>query len=260
MDTDFTDVWIAPLSPTGFLERSARIYPGRTAVIYGEQRRTYAELDERVRRLAGGLRALGVEQGDRVAFLCPNTPPLLVAHFAVPLPARCWWRSTPASTRDEVGYICDHSGAQDAGGGRRAGRAGGAAHRQHCRVEEVVTMWTRRRRARACGSQGRAYEDLLARGRAAPLPGPSRRGRDDLDQLHLGTTGKPKGVMYTHRGAYLNASARSWTAGHERAHRLPLDAADVPLQRLVLPVGGRGRRRRARLPARASSRPTRSGA
>ena len=71
-----------------------------------------------------------------------------------------------------------------------------------------------------------------------------------------GTTGHPKGVMYTYRGAYLNALAEVFQPGCARRSRLPLDAADVPLQRLVFSVGRHGRGRDARLPARRSNRPT----
>ena len=73
------------LTPLSFLERSARIWPDKTAVIYGTQRLTYAELAAGAQQVARALRASGVQPGDRVAYLMPNLPEMLIAHFAVPL-------------------------------------------------------------------------------------------------------------------------------------------------------------------------------
>ena len=75
----------APLTPLRFLERSAAVFPDKTAVVHGERRLSYREFAAEARRLAHALRAAGIEPGDRVAYLCPNIPELLVAHFAVPL-------------------------------------------------------------------------------------------------------------------------------------------------------------------------------
>ena len=72
------------LTPVSFLRRSAAVFPDRVAVVQEDRRYTYREFDERVNRLASALRAAGLEKGDRVAFLCLNTPPMLEAHFAVP--------------------------------------------------------------------------------------------------------------------------------------------------------------------------------
>ena len=74
-----------PLTPLSFLPRSARIWPDKTAVIYGSRRISYAELEAETARVARALRAAGVEPGDRVAYLMPNLPEMLIAHFAVPL-------------------------------------------------------------------------------------------------------------------------------------------------------------------------------
>src|SRR5262249_4973210 len=78
-------VSISQLTPITFLERSAEFFRDTTAVIYEDQRFTYGELRRRVHRLAGALRRAGVQPGDRVAYLAPNTPILLDAHFGVPL-------------------------------------------------------------------------------------------------------------------------------------------------------------------------------
>ena len=72
------------LSPVSFLRRSAYVYPDKVAVVHGERRITYRQLDERVNRLASALILAGIAPGDRVAFLAPNIPPLLEAHYGVP--------------------------------------------------------------------------------------------------------------------------------------------------------------------------------
>ena len=77
-------VYRSELTPVDFLTRSAYMFPDKTAGVYGERRYTYGELDERVNRLASRLRDAGLQKGDRVAFLCPNTPPMLEGTFAVP--------------------------------------------------------------------------------------------------------------------------------------------------------------------------------
>ena len=73
------------LSPVKFLVRSAAVYPEKVAVVYGDTRRTYLQFYERVNRLADALKKQGIGRGDKVAFVCPNTPPMLEAHYAVPM-------------------------------------------------------------------------------------------------------------------------------------------------------------------------------
>ena len=80
------------LSPLLFLERSVLVYPDKVAVVHEDRRYTYREFGERVNRLASALRAAGLRKGDRVAFICPNIPALLEAHYGVRPPAGCWWR------------------------------------------------------------------------------------------------------------------------------------------------------------------------
>src|SRR5918994_3483001 len=77
-------VYRSELTPVDFLRRSAYMFPDKTAVVYGERRFTYKEFEERVNRLASRLREDGFQKGDRVAFLCPNIPPMLEGTFAVP--------------------------------------------------------------------------------------------------------------------------------------------------------------------------------
>ena len=73
------------LTPVTFLKHTAVVYGHKDAVVYGEKRFTYKEFENRVNRLANALIGIGISKGDKVAFLCPNTPPMLEAHFAVPM-------------------------------------------------------------------------------------------------------------------------------------------------------------------------------
>ena len=77
-------VYRTELTPIDFLHRSALVFPDKVAVVQGDRRYTYREFAERVNRLASRLRAIGLQKHDRVAFLCPNTPAMLEAHYAVP--------------------------------------------------------------------------------------------------------------------------------------------------------------------------------
>ena len=101
----------AQLTPTAFLERSARVFPDRTAVVDGGRRYTYREFADRSRRLAGALAARGVSPGDRVAALCANSSTMLELHNGVP------WAGAvlvPLNTRlsaGELEYVLRHSGA-----------------------------------------------------------------------------------------------------------------------------------------------------
>ena len=77
-------VYRTELTPVSFLERSASVFPDKTAVVHGDRKYTYREFAERVNRLASQLRDIGMQKQDRVGFLCFNTPHLLEAHFAIP--------------------------------------------------------------------------------------------------------------------------------------------------------------------------------
>src|SRR4051794_29080381 len=100
------------LDPLAFLARSARLHPDRTAIVHGELRRTYEELDARVNRLASALRARGLRRRDRVAILSPNTPALLEAHFGVPAAGGVLVAINARLSAPEVRAILEHSGAR----------------------------------------------------------------------------------------------------------------------------------------------------
>ena len=105
-------VYRSELTPVSFLRRSAYMFPEKTAVVYGGRRYSYSELEERVDRLSSRLRDAGLQKGDRVAFLCPNTPPMLEAHFAVPAARLVLVAINTRLGKDEVSYIVEHSGAK----------------------------------------------------------------------------------------------------------------------------------------------------
>ncbi|MGI5202189.1 long-chain-fatty-acid--CoA ligase [Spirillospora sp. CA-108201] len=190
------------LTPLAFLERSARVFPGKTAYAHGDRRATYAAFAAETTRLANALRASGIEPGDRVAYLAPNVPELLVAHFAVPLAGAVLVAINTRLAPDEIRYILGHSGAKalvvDAGLHPSAAPLAGA-------LPLTVTL-------PAAGADpdpavgGIGYEELMERGSDDPLPWAVADENAAISINYTsGTTGRPKGVVYTHRGAYLNA-------------------------------------------------------
>ncbi|MFC9357246.1 AMP-binding protein [Rhodococcus sp. NPDC057014] len=181
-----------PLTPLAFLERSRRVSGTRTAVVDGPRRFTYAEFGERCDRAAGGLQGLGVEPGDRVAVLAPNSVMALEAHYAVP---QCGGVLVMLNTRlssSELGDLIDHSGARILLVDKELKELGGTAVEHAGGAVDIVSSDD--------------YEQLVAT--AEPY---SRLPGSELDLLAInytsGTTGRPKGVMYNHRGAYLQALA-----------------------------------------------------
>ena len=194
----------APLTPLRFLERAVEVHPAGCAVIDGDRRWTWAEFGQYVTRTANALRASGVEPGHRVAYLAANSAELLAAHFAVPLAGAALVavniRLAPAETR----YICEHSDSRLLLGD--ASLLAGLAERGVAdSVREVVEL------PRQDGGVDRpagttTFDELLGRGSADLLPW-EIGSEDDLIAINYtsGTTGDPKGVEYTHRGAYLNA-------------------------------------------------------
>jgi fatty-acyl-CoA synthase len=195
-------VYRSELTPVSFLRRSAYMFPDKTAVVYGERRYSYAELEERVNRLASRLRDAGLEKGDRVAFLCPNIPPMLEAHFAVPAAGMVLVAINTRLGKDEVAYIIEHSGAKmvfvDTELERLLEDVGGV---------EVV-------RVDDTGERDDPYEAYVAGGAPEPVPSVLEDEEETISINYTsGTTGRPKGVMYTHRGAYLSALGNAIEVG-----------------------------------------------
>jgi fatty-acyl-CoA synthase len=204
-------VHLSRLTPLSFLERSATAFPDRLAVVDGDRRLTWSELRERSRRLAVALQASGIERGDRVAFLAPNTVELLEAHYGVPAAGAVLVAINTRLTRDEIIHILGHCGARLLVVDHTlAHLVAGVA------VERVIV----------CGAGGE-YEEFLAAAGAGE-PDDLIESEDDTISINYtsGTTGRPKGVMYTYRGAYLNALAE---AAHSR-----LDSRSVYLWTLPM--------------------------
>src|SRR3954462_15899795 len=109
-------VYTTPLTPLRFLERSADVFPEKTAIVDGELRVSYREFAREATRLARALQAVGVKRGDRVVYLCPNTAELLVAHFAVPLAGALLVAIKTRLPPPAAASICEHPGAKLAGG------------------------------------------------------------------------------------------------------------------------------------------------
>jgi len=182
------------LNPLRFLERSVLVYPGKVAVVHEDRRYTYREFGERVNRLASALRAAGLRKGDRVAFICPNIPALLEAHYGVPAAGGVLVALNYRLNVQDIGFILEHSGARFLFVDHEFGHLAEGAH-----VERAV-------RIDDTGAAGDPYEAFLAEGSAEPVR--SELGDEDEPisiNYTSGTTGTPKGAVYHYRGAYLNA-------------------------------------------------------
>jgi fatty-acyl-CoA synthase len=178
------------LTPLDFLARSAFIYRDKTAVVDGPLRITYAEFNDRIHRLASALRRLGVEPGDRVAVLAPNTIVALEPHFAVPLAGAVLVMLNIRLQAAELAWILNHCEAKVL-----------IADPQCLPVLDPVGTDLPHL---ICVTDD--YEGLLAKGEA-PFAGGAPPEEDAMICINYtsGTTGFPKGVMFTHRSACLNA-------------------------------------------------------
>jgi fatty-acyl-CoA synthase len=196
--TDFT---FAPLSPIHFLDRAAQAFPQRLAVIDGDLRLTYAQFASRCGRLVTALARSGIGRGDRVAALCANSHIMLELHQAVPARGAALVPLNVRLAVEEIHHILEHSGA----------RLLVATCEFAVQAQELADLT--------------GVEVVIANGDAdkyeAWLPDTAttadRISVDEHDLLAInytsGTTGRPKGVMYHHRGAYLQALAMAYHAG-----------------------------------------------
>ncbi len=207
-----------PLSPLGFLDRAASTYPDRTAVIDGDQTTTWSQLQRRCQRLASALIRNGVEAEDTVAIIAPNSSAIYEAHFAVPMSGAVLNAINTRLDAATVAYILQHCEAKvllaDAELAEMVGAALGLlddSFRDQLLIIDIEVPGCDAR----IGKQG--YQQFLSCGdENDELP----KVEDEWNAISLnytsGTTGKPKGVVYHHRGAYLNALSNivGWEMPH----------------------------------------------
>ena len=201
-----------PLSPLSFLARAARFFGERTAVIHGERRFTYRELDTRVRRLAHALAKAGIKRGDTVAIVAANVPAMLEAHYAVPMLGAVL---NPINTRLDaasIAFCCRHGGARLLLADREFHAAVAPALAELGAAAPPVIDIADAETEGAPRYGNVEYEDFIASGDPSFVgPGPA----DEWDPICLlytsGTTGNPMGAVYHHRGAYLGALANAFT-------------------------------------------------
>ena len=193
----------SPLTPLRFLQRAAATHPEKVGIVDGPRQLTWQESAQHATRLARALQASGVESGDRVVYLASNSAELVIAHFAVPLAEAVLVATNTRLAPDEVGYILGHCDARLVMVDSDVAEPHKEVLAQH--GAEVVALPAQD------GTPGplvgaTPYAQLLARGSDEPLPWTVR---DETSTIAInytsGTTGNPKGVMYTHRGAYLNS-------------------------------------------------------
>lgn len=200
----------ATLTPTAFLDRAAVSFAERTAVVDGDVRLTYTQLAERCDRLVSALTSAGVQPGDRVASLCTNSHLQLELHHGVPLRGAVLVPMNIRLAAEEMIYILEHSGASLLVATREfADRASEVA------ASVGIPLVLEDAASAGAGSGVQDYETWLADADDA-RPTRDRVQVDERSMISInytsGTTGRPKGVMAHHRGAYLGALAMAYHA------------------------------------------------
>src|SRR5215210_7218133 len=171
------------------------MFPDKTAVVHGERRYTYGEFEERVNRLTSRLKEAGFKKHDRIAFLCPNIPPMLEGTFAIPAAGLVMVTINTRLSAGEIEYIVEHSKSKMV-----------FVDHELENLLEGVDESVERVRIDDTGEKGDPYEDYLAEGSPEPVPSVLEDEEETISVNYTsGTTGRPKGVLYTYRGAYLSA-------------------------------------------------------
>jgi fatty-acyl-CoA synthase len=215
-DLDRNPANSAPLTPVSFLRRAAAVYPDKTAVIHGERRISYREFHERSCRLASALAGRGIGRGDTVAIMAPNVPAMLEAHYAVPMLGAVLNALNIRLDAGNIGFILAHGEAKvlltdrEFSGVIGPALAGLATPPLVIDIDDPLAET-----GELLGETD--YESFLGEGRPAF---DADQPEDEWQSICLlytsGTTGNPKGVVYHHRGAYLNAIGNLITFGLTR--------------------------------------------
>jgi fatty-acyl-CoA synthase len=197
-------VFRTELNPADLLERAAYVYPDKVALVHGERRYTYAELGARAWRLANALRDAGLERGDRVATLLPNSPAMLEAHFGVPAAGGVLVTVNTRLSTAEIAFILEHSGTRFLLLDAELAEL----------VDPAALRGVRVIRVDDTGEPDDPYERFLTDASAErPVTGLEHEEETISVNYTSWTTGRPKGVQYTYRGAYLNALNEALVAG-----------------------------------------------
>ena len=207
-DLPRTEANYAALSPLSFIERTAEVYPERLAVVHGDLRRSWSEVFTRCRQLASALERHGIGKGDTVAVVLPNTPPMVESHFGIPVTGAVLNALNTRLDAETIAFMLDHGEAKvvivdpEFAGVMHKALALRKATSALLVIDVEDALFTGE--VKRVGSM--TYEDFLVSGDAAyawKLPD------DEWDAIALnytsGTTGNPKGVVYHHRGAAMNA-------------------------------------------------------
>ena len=209
------------LSPLSFIERTARIHPQHTAVVYGERRQTWGDTYHRCRQLASALSKRGVGVGDTVAVMLPNVPAMLEAHFGVPMAGAVLNTLNTRLDAEAIAFMLRHGEAKVLLTDREFSKVVGQALAM-LGADAPLVIEVEDDEAPAGEYLGQlSYEALLAEGDASFQ---WHRPADEWDAIALnytsGTTGNPKGVVTHHRGAYLNAASNviSWQLPHHATY------------------------------------------
>ena len=206
--------WV-PLSPLSFIARAASVYPDRPAIVHGEARQSWAETYARCRRLASALQRRGVGRGDTVAIMAPNTPAMVEAHFGVPMAGAVLNALNIRLDAETIAFILGHGEARVLLTDREFSPVIAEALARLPAGERPFVVDVDDALAPAGDRVGEVeYEAFLSTGDPAHDWTPPS---DEWDAIALnytsGTTGNPKGVVYHHRGAYLNAVGNALTWG-----------------------------------------------
>ena len=195
-----------PLTPLSFIARSAAVFPDRQAIIHGKLRQTWRETYDRARRLASALVRRGIQRGDTVAAFLPNTPAMFEAHFGVPMAGAVLNTLNTRLDDETIAFMLEHAEAKAILVDRELAPVIAGALPRVAHAILVVDVDDPEYRGPGDRIGSIDYEALLAEGDPSfAWSGPV----DEWDAISLnytsGTTGNPKGVVYHHRGAYLNA-------------------------------------------------------